>query len=86
MWPVRIFGHLILFLFIRSNSGSSVAGIFASSALRIQMVSSIDTARRALVTLLKSLAGIYCVVVISQPQEGVQGGCLEERSNVQTVK
>ena len=28
------------------------------------MVSNIDTAKRALVTLLKSLAGIYCVVVV----------------------
>ena len=32
------------------------------------MVSNIDTARRALVTLLKSLAGIYCVVVFLNRQ------------------
>ena len=49
---------------IRSKFVSSVACIFASSALRIQMLSIIDTARRAMVTLLKSLAGIYCVAVL----------------------
>jgi hypothetical protein len=49
---------------VRSNFGSSVTSLFAPKAFPIQMVSNIDTAKRALVTLLKSLAGIYCVVVV----------------------
>ena len=53
---------------IRSNVGSSVVCILPFGAFQLVMVSNIDTARRALATLLGSLASKYGVAVILNRQ------------------